>query len=622
MKFNHKVVASSSIIVFAAMTIMSVWQSMQVSTHIEQIVQKSTDEIKYGLQSTIDVQLKEKAHMADYASKLISDDFSQESASKIINKSNIKESYLLVGIGIDADGSNFSNDSTWDPGASWDPRVRPWYIDAKAAGKTVVTAPYADSMTKEILISVASPLLDNGTFFGAMFFDVSLADLGEKMKQVSLFDAGYAFLVDSKGTIITHPQKELLGKNMSEFLGENKIESATKLVTLNGKETLLTFKQTNTQDWYVGVVIDYDIAYQSISDLRDGSIIFTSLAVIASLFLLMFILKTLMRPLTVLNDAMLDAASGQGDLTRRLDTNTDEEFSVLATNFNLFTEKLQTLITETKAISSDIRQSTEKTAQDSELSATDIANQLAEVEQLATAMNEMATTSSDVAGNAQGAATAAQEADTAAAEGVEVVVQTTNVIDSLSGQIDQAVDVVQELANATDNIESILSVITGIADQTNLLALNAAIEAARAGESGRGFAVVADEVRTLAQRTQESTTQIRNMIEQLQTGASQAASVMKQSKSLAAETVEKATEADSSLNKIRDAIIAINDMNLQIASAAEQQSQVAEEINTNTFNIRDLSEQVSGRALESATEMQTQVSRVQQQGDILNKFIV
>ncbi len=238
-------------------------------------------------------------------------------------------------------------------------------------------------------------------------------------------------------------------------------------------------------------------------------------------------------------------------------------------------------------------------------------------------MNEMASTSADVAGNAQGAAAAAQEADKAAEDGVSVVSHTTDAISTLATQIDETVIVVQDLENATGgNIESILSVINEIADQTNLLALNAAIEAARAGDSGRGFAVVADEVRTLAQRTQQSTTEIHSMIAQLQSGARSATSVMEKSKALTDEAVAKALEAGGSLNQIKHSIIQISDMNLQIASAAEEQSLVAEEINSNTLKIKDLSQQVSDRAHESSVQMNEQVSKVQQQETLLNKFIV
>jgi methyl-accepting chemotaxis protein len=329
-----------------------------------------------------------------------------------------------------------------------------------------------------------------------------------------------------------------------------------------------------------------------------------------------------MKPLGELNKAIQDMASGNGDLTHRLDTNTDEEFAELAKGFNTFTENLQQQIVQSKAISSKILSLTQQTTQGAAQSTVAMGTQLQELEQLATAMNEMASTSAEVANNAQGAASAAHEADSATQEGSNVVLHTTEAISVLSNCIDDAVDQVHGLESATDNIETILKVINDIADQTNLLALNAAIEAARAGESGRGFAVVADEVRTLAQRTQESTTEIRSMIEQLQNGAHSVSTAMNQSKETAGEAVERAQQANGALERIRTSIAQISDMNMQIAAAAEEQSLVAEEINSNTIKIKDLSEQVAHAASGANKAMKEQSDNVHQQELILERFKV
>lgn len=304
-----------------------------------------------------------------------------------------------------------------------------------------------------------------------------------------------------------------------------------------------------------------------------------------------------------------------------MDTDTDEEFAELAHNFNTFTQNLQQQIVDSKQISTDILSGTEKTVRNSEQSSAAMQQQLQELEQLATAMNEMAATATDVANNAQNAATAATQADKATSDGSGVVVKTTEAIDRLSARIEQAVEEVKGLESATSNIETILKVINDIADQTNLLALNTAIEAARAGESGRGFAVVADEVRTLAQRTQQSTTEIRTMIEQLQAGAGSVSAAMAESRSTATQAVDAAQSANIALDQIRQSIQQISDMNLQIASAAEQQSSVAEEIN-NTVKIKDLSTMVVDAADNANESMTEQIENVHKQETLLNKFIV
>ncbi|WP_413694621.1 methyl-accepting chemotaxis protein [Pseudomonas sp. JUb96] len=237
-------------------------------------------------------------------------------------------------------------------------------------------------------------------------------------------------------------------------------------------------------------------------------------------------------------------------------------------------------------------------------------------------MQEMASTAEEVASNAQVAVQAALVADEQTTNGVALVSRSTAAILRLVEEMDATGSAINELSMLSQNIESILSVITSIADQTNLLALNAAIEAARAGESGRGFAVVADEVRSLASRTQHSTQQIRQMIDQLQSGVNQAQSRMQDSRDTANKTAEDAIAANGKLERIREAINRINEMNLQIAAAAEEQSATTEEINRNTTTIRDISVEVSGSAELQANQCSTMVQQVSEQGRLLGRFSI
>ncbi|NOI27826.1 methyl-accepting chemotaxis protein [Vibrio coralliilyticus] len=622
MKFSHKIVAASSLLLLATVTLLTLQQYYTVQSEIKSQVTSSVTEIVDGVRDTTAAEIDGRKAIANYATSMLEANLSPDAISTVITRPIVKDTFLLVGLGFEKDGSNINNDPSWNPGSSWDPRSRPWYIDAKKAGKLIITAPYADSATGEILVSIATPVNDNGKFIGAIFYDVSLAGLADVVNKVQLFDAGYVFIVAGDGTTIAHPQTDLNGKPMKDFLGDAGIQDDPQQVSIDDKDYTLDFSKVPGEDWYIGVVLDEEIAYQSLADLRNSSIIYTVVALAISIVILLVLMAALMRPLGTLNAAIQDVASGEGDLTQRLDTSTDQEFSSLAENFNTFTSTLQQQITQSKAIGEEILRGSEMTSMGLQESAAAMQDQLRELEQLATAMHEMATTSGDVANNAQGAASAAKDADEATEVGTRVVGDTTASITELSQRIDEAVEEVKTLESATDNIETILKVINDIADQTNLLALNAAIEAARAGESGRGFAVVADEVRTLAQRTQESTTEIRNMIEQLQSGATAVANAMNMSKETASGAVLRAEEANTALNSIRDAIQSISDMNIQIASAAEEQSLVAEEINNNTVKIKDLSVQVADAAENANIAMQAQTENIREQDAILNKFKV
>lgn len=623
MKFRHKVVTASSFLLLITVSLLSTQQVMTIRSQTQEHIDSSVNEILTSVGNTVQSEMNAKKDLARSITEVIElNPSSHNYVQNILERPTPKASFLAIGFGYESNGFVIENDDGWEAGPDYDPRQRPWFIAAKNKGDLVVTDPYVDASSKNVIISVGTPVKENGQFLAGMFYDLELTTLSDLVNQVNLFDAGYLFLVTADGTTIAHPQSKYNGEKVGSYLPQVDLTQSTQHIEIDGDHYMINLTHIPGENWYVGSVIDEAIAYSAVGELRNSAIIYSIIAVIASVIALTLLIRTLMRPLDTLNNAIKGVASGKGDLTQRLETDTDQEFSELATNFNTFMENLQQQIIESKSISDQILNGTQITAEGAKDSAGAIQTQLQELEQLATAMHEMSVTATEVANNAQGAASAAKEADQATVEGSSVVGESTQTINMLSDSIDLAVEEVQVLESATANIETILKVINDIADQTNLLALNAAIEAARAGESGRGFAVVADEVRTLAQRTQESTTEIRTMIEQLQSGASSVANAMHQSKGSAVEAVEKADLANNALQRIRDAIQRISDMNLQIASAAEEQSLVAEEINNNTVNIKDLSTQVAESANRTNDAMQAQQEDVHKQDQILNRFTV
>ena len=329
--------------------------------------------------------------------------------------------------------------------------------------------------------------------------------------------------------------------------------------------------------------------------------------------------RSIVRPLRQTVARLHDIASGDGDLTRQLEVSGRNELGDLATAFNQFVEKIRDLVKQVAAGGDQVAAAANELAATSEQTNEQVRRQQGETDQVATAMNEMSATVAEVARNAADAAAAAQTTDQDAAAGREVVEKSVSSINALSSQVNSTAEVVGRLSQDAEEINKVLEVIGGIAEQTNLLALNAAIEAARAGEQGRGFAVVADEVRTLASRTQDSTHEIQGMIERVQNGTREAVQAMETGRTRAQESVERVNEAGESLNAITHSVTRISEMNTQIASAAEEQSSVAEEINRNVANITEVlgqtatgSEQIRNASEELsklASEQQERVGR-------------
>lgn len=328
-----------------------------------------------------------------------------------------------------------------------------------------------------------------------------------------------------------------------------------------------------------------------------------------------WIVISITRPILEVSNMLKNIASGEGDLTRRLAYAKSDELGVLAGWFNSFLDKLQPIIAEVKNSVKESQKTADRSSEIANETSAGMQQQYREVDQVATAFNEMSATAQDVASSAAHAADAARSADNATREGLGVIDTTTLSIEKLANEMSLAMEGVEGLATSSEKIGSVLEVIRSIADQTNLLALNAAIEAARAGDAGRGFAVVADEVRNLAKRTQDSVEEIRQVIESLQTDTREVVSSMHSSHRQAQGSVTQVAMAVTALQKIGEAVSVITDMNLQIASAAEEQSSVADEINHNIASIRDVTESISNQAQESAQINQTlnRLSNNQQQ---------
>lgn len=320
-------------------------------------------------------------------------------------------------------------------------------------------------------------------------------------------------------------------------------------------------------------------------------IVSTAIAAALAIILAVLITRSITSPLRRTNAMLSDIADGEGDLTQRLDDSGRDEVTTLSRSFNQFVSRLESMVRSVLGATTKVTSSADALSVVTVRVRGGAEQQRVETQQVAAAMSEMAATVQQIASNTAQAAEGSDEVDRQATHGRDVVVALANSVKSLEHEIDASADVVRRTADETIAIEAVLDVIKDIAEQTNLLALNAAIEAARAGDQGRGFAVVASEVRSLAERTQNSTQKIRVMIDSLREGANESTTAMQRSRDQVSESVQHSSQACAAIELVLEAAGTINDMSTQIASAAEEQSAVAAEINRNIVNISDLSEQ-------------------------------
>ncbi len=402
--------------------------------------------------------------------------------------------------------------------------------------------------------------------------------------------------------------------------GRNGSHYVTYTSPLPGNEGVMVPKLSYTLylpkwDMVIGSAINLDgveaqlVEIKQDIDERIGTLIASIVGIAGVLLVVLLVIglavaNAMLRPLHQIRQNLDDIAAGEGDLTRRLPVTSHDELGELAGSFNRFVEKIHGLVRQIAGMTGDLKQLVEQMSAQAERSEQAMERQRHETDQVATAINEMSTTVFHIAQHAADTRDQSQEADRLAGAGQQAVSRVSASIAGLSQGVQDTAEMIQKLAEDSQKISGVVNVIHGIAEQTNLLALNAAIEAARAGEMGRGFAVVADEVRNLARRVQDSTDEITQMILALQSGTRDAVEFMQESSLKADGCVSQAGDAGEALAAIANAVAQMRESNTQIAVAAEQQSQVAEEMTRSVVGIRDVTELTVQQTVESAATSQ------------------
>jgi len=443
----------------------------------------------------------------------------------------------------------------------------------------------------------------------------------------------YYWINDYTATMVMHPIKPaLIGKNLSQFKDPNGTKLFQEMVNIVKKqgEGFVPYYWAKTKDeepvakisyvkgfkewgWIVGSGIYLDDVDAEFSSMAILTLSIGAIAFFIFIIFTVFIQRSILRPLNETVEMIDNISEGEGDLTKRLPVKGNDEITSLTRGFNVFSEKISRLVTDVGSSASQVKDNA-KSLDSLNQTAKSLAEQQNEqTGQLESSMKEMQTTINEVAKNAENAAHETNEGKELVNKGQSIVITTVQEIGALSNNVQEASIVIKRLAEESESIETVLEVIKSIADQTNLLALNAAIEAARAGEQGRGFAVVADEVRTLASRTGQATEEIQKMIHKLQQGSHSAVSVIESSATKAIETTEHVNQANDALYKISEVIQRINDMNMQIATAAEEQSLSANEINNSVQRISTLSH----KSLEGTDSAAQRSSELNEMGENL-----
>ncbi|PTT50558.1 methyl-accepting chemotaxis protein [Aeromonas sp. HMWF015] len=526
------------------------------------------------------------------------------------------------------ESSGKMNDS--DPSINrdgYDPRSRGWYQEAMGKGGLIVTKPYLDVAYNIMVVTLAQPV--SGGVVGG---DLSIASLVEDVTKMQLPADGFAIMMHKDGTIIAYKDAAKAMKPASEIDNDltnaliEQSKSSKELVPAyfdnEGRDKLLWAADIPDTDWELVLVLDKAALEAPLSSLLMTQLGMALLVLVGSILAISWLVSMLLGPLTKVSQALARIADGNGDLTQRIKIDANDEVGQLANSFNRFVGSQHQLIGNIRQLANELNADAERSLVTNQAAVDELQRQQQEVTMVATAVTEMASATMEIAGNAENTAAAAQQSAQSSEQGKMLVNKTRQSINGLAEEVGQATEVIGELSRHAQAITSILSTIQGIAEQTNLLALNAAIEAARAGEQGRGFAVVADEVRVLSRRTQDSTQQIQSTIETLQQTTARAVSLMQTSQGLADNSVQDADQAVRALEEITSAISLISDMAGQIATAAEEQTQVTGEITQNTTAIKDVSDEITAAAMRDLDQAHSLKGRAADLNQQVSTFIL
>ncbi|WP_434663920.1 methyl-accepting chemotaxis protein [Aeromonas sp. NJAU223] len=517
-----------------------------------------------------------------------------------------------------------------------------YYACPKREGRSCLIDPFkVDINGQQVLVStITTPILLDGQFKGIAALDLAVDSISRQAQSLNsnIYDGkGETLIVSAAGVITgTSGDASLLGSRADKLLGDGwqqylKPEVQRQELTDAFRISVPIMVPGMSRNWAIIVTLPYKVVLAGADELAakladmnraamTQQLIGALLVLVLGLATMVVIARSITGPIRQMVSLVDDIADGEGDLTKRLNTQSRDELGALARGINRFIDKLQHLLGDVQKTATEVHRYAGDTDRIAGQTDTNLQHHQAEMEQMLTAVQEMSYVSQEVATHANNTADSAKQAQGAADQGKVRFQQVIQSMHRVAAESGKGAEVVEGLAHDSEQITSILTVIQGIADQTNLLALNAAIEAARAGEQGRGFAVVADEVRKLAGNTQQAVQNTQELIEKIRHSSTNAVSAIQQSQQLTHQAVNEADLAEAALDSIFQAIATINDMTYQIASAAEEQSSVSETVSGNLSKTNALANDIAQDATNTAQASQALRQAAERLQQLLGQF--
>ncbi|HAS6342590.1 TPA: HAMP domain-containing protein [Vibrio vulnificus] len=612
--FKSRIYTSVALLVALSLGILGTLNIISLKEKmVASLVSETQNKLNYHvdeLQHAIAIQLKAVEVGSKHFNASLSDEQNvnlvrllAESAgiSNIIMAYEDGRSYMsLHASGITTEEQNFSQ--------------RDWYRMAKGSQGVKLTDIYIDKITGEKVVSAIMPVYNGSEFQGVLLGDIPLAAI-IKMVSNMRFAGGAATLTDKNAVFFASDDPNDIGKTPSQV---SPVFSDMERAFFNQQQGHLQFPYlgiefdgyfqrvnlTSDQYWTLMVFVDQDTALAGVREAQNEAIVTGVILLLVSAVVMVLTLEHAYRPLLKLKKAVLGLSKGSGDLTARLTVEGSDDLAQISEGFNRFVQSLQGMMLQVSEASQNISSNIVQLNQTAVENEKVLITHSAETDQVVTAITEMSESARSVAENVTQSNRITEGASKEAKQSLEIVNNAVTTVSALVNDVEEMSDRIVSMNQDANKISEVLNVIGEISEQTNLLALNAAIEAARAGEQGRGFAVVADEVRALAARTQNSTTEISEMLSKLLDGTSSVVASMERTKQQCQSTASKTSEVSNSLNLMSGSVRDIDDVSTQIAAATEEQSTVAAELSRNMLAIRDIVTNLvaSGRQTVSATE--------------------